>query len=302
MTTVGGREPVPVVSVVDGPHGAVPIRRYGPGARVCGVPNAGARSGSGSGPRAAPTLVWLHGGGFFRGDLDLPEAHAVATTLASRGVEVVTVDYRLAPLPGLPFVGRRGPRGRRHHPVPSDDVRAVLDAVRDEFECPLLLGGASAGACLAAAVTRSLPVKRRPDGLFLAYGFFHAHTPRDTEVTRSVRGHRRLTHHPAMLDRANRNHVGRGGDTDRAFPGGQDCSGFPRVLMVDAERDTMRTSGDRFAAELRDAGVDVERHVLHGARHAFLNRPGTPDSDVTLDLVTAWAFPGAPTPADRARS
>lgn len=260
---------MPVGATVEGPHGPVPIRRYGSGSSV--------------------TLVWLHGGGFFRGDLDLPESHTVATTLADRGIDVVTVDYRLAPLPGLPFVGRGGTRGRRRHPVAADDVRAVLDGVRPDVSGRLLLGGASAGACLAAAVTRSLPTAVRPDGLVLTYGFFHARTPRDAAVTRSVRGHRRVTHHPALLDRANRNLVGREASTDTAFPGGQDLSGFPSVLMVDAEHDTMRSSGDLFAAELRSAGADVERHVLPGAQHAFLNRPDTPDSDAALDLVTGWA-------------
>ncbi|KTR04646.1 alpha/beta hydrolase [Curtobacterium luteum] len=260
----------PAGPTISGPHGPVPVRHYGSGSAV--------------------TLVWLHGGGFFRGDLDLPESHAVATELAARGIDVIAVDYRLAPLPGLPFVGRRGPRGRRRHPAAADEVRAVLDAVRDEVSGRLLLGGASAGACIAAAVTRTLPTGARPDGLFLAYGFFHALTPRDAAVTRTVRGHRRLTHHPALLDRANRNLVGRGAPTDTAFPGGQDLSGFPPVLMVDADHDTMRSSGDLFAAELRSAGADIERHVLPDARHAFLNRPRTPDSDAALDLVTAWAL------------
>lgn len=166
----------------------------------------------------------------------------------------------------------------------------MLEAVRHRDAGALLLGGASAGACLAAAVTRTLPAESRPDGLFFAYGFFHAHTPRDAAVTRSLRGHRRLTHPPALLDRANRNLVGRGALPETAFPGGQDLTTFPPVLMVDTEHDTMGSSGDRFGVELRTAAVDIERHVLPGARRAFLNRPGTPDSDTTLDLVTAWAL------------
>lgn len=254
---------------VPGPHGPVPVRHYG--------------------PRGATTLVWVHGGGFFRGDLDLPESHAVATALADRGLAVVTVDYRLAPLPGLPGVGRRGSRGRRRHPVPNDDVTAVLRAVRDATDGRVLLGGASAGACLAAAVARARGVPDAPDGVVLAYGFFHARTPRDPALTRSLRGHRRLTHHPVLLDRANRNHLGRGVPTAAAFPGGEDLRGFPPTLMVDAECDTMRASGDVFAAELRGADVPLDREVLPGARHAFLNRPGTRDSDVAVDRIATWA-------------
>lgn len=50
----------------------------------------------GSAAAPGPTLLWLHGGGFFRGGLDQPEAHDVARSLAARGVRVATVDYRLA--------------------------------------------------------------------------------------------------------------------------------------------------------------------------------------------------------------
>jgi acetyl esterase len=57
---------------------------------------------------------------------------------------------------------------------------------------------------------------------------------------------------------------------------------------VNAERDTMRTSGDRFAAELVDAGTDVERHVLPGSAHAFLNRPGLPAFTTGTTLIAEW--------------
>jgi acetyl esterase len=230
----------------------------------------------------------LHGGGFFRGGLDQPEAHDVASALTARGLAVVTVDYRLAPLPGLPALAR-GPRARRRYPVPDDDVVAVLRSVRAGTDGPVLLGGASAGACLAAAVTRSLPAEHAPDGVVLAYGFFHARTPRDRSITRRVRGHRRVTHHPALLDVANHNHVVGSPSPGGAFAGGQDLSAFPPTLMIDAEHDTMRASGDRFAAELRAAGRVLDRHVLPAARHAFLNRPGTADSDAAIEHMATWS-------------
>jgi acetyl esterase/lipase len=43
-----------------------------------------------------PGLVWVHGGGFARGGLDMPEADWVSSTLSGRGIPVVSVDYRLA--------------------------------------------------------------------------------------------------------------------------------------------------------------------------------------------------------------
>ncbi|WP_425302247.1 alpha/beta hydrolase fold domain-containing protein [Nocardia neocaledoniensis] len=42
-------------------------------------------------------MLWLHGGAFLGGGLDMPESHAVCTALASRGTTCVGVDYRLAP-------------------------------------------------------------------------------------------------------------------------------------------------------------------------------------------------------------
>src|SRR5579871_523834 len=86
---------VPPVSVraveVPGPHGAVPVRVYDPG-------SAGDRgepaSETGGGTR--PCLVWMHGGGFIAGSLDMPEADWTARELALRaGAIVVSVDYRL---------------------------------------------------------------------------------------------------------------------------------------------------------------------------------------------------------------
>ena len=255
---------------IDGPHGPVPIRRYRPLDR---------RAGTGS-----PTLVWVHGGGFFRGDLDLPESDAVARALAERGLPVVTVDYRLGPLPGLPWLGRGGPRGRRRAPHARDEIVAVLHHLQDEAPSGLLLGGASAGACLAASAVATAPALV---GLVLTYGFFHGRLPRDRAVRRLVRGHRWFTHAPVLLDLSNRAYAG--GHPAAVYPASDDLTRFPRTLMVDAERDVMRGSGERFAGELEHAGVPVERHVLPDSRHAFLNRPGTRDFEDAIGHIVDWA-------------
>jgi len=256
---------------IDGPPGPVPIRRYRPLDR---------RAGTGS-----PTLVWVHGGGFFRGDLDLPESDAVARALAERGLPVVTVDYRLGPLPGLPWLGRGGSRGRRRAPHARDEIVAVLRHLHDEApSAGLLLGGASAGACLAASAVATAPPLV---GLVLTYGFFHARLPRDRALQRLVRGHRRLTHAPLLLDLSNRAYAG--ARPTAVYPESDDLGGFPRTLLIDAERDVMRASGERFADELEAAGIEVERHVLPDSRHAFLNRPGTRDFDDTIERIVDWA-------------
>lgn len=240
-----------------------------------------------------PTLVWAHGGAFFGGGINQPEAHDVARALADRGVAVVSVDYRLAPLPGLHWASKRGARQRERFPGPMEDLLTALRHVSHESTGGLVLGGASAGACLAAsAALRTLEMGLNLEAVILAYGFFHAVHPRSAEIRRRVRGHRRLTHSRWVLNAVNRNYAGTAAAlADRsAFPGGHDLHGFPPTLMINADRDGVRASGDLFAGELREAGVKVERHVLSGARHSFLNRPRLAEFGVGIELMGAWCL------------
>jgi len=256
---------------VAGPHGPIPVRRYTPAETTTG-----------------PPIVWVHGGGFFRGDLDLPETHEVARALASAGFPVVTVDYRLATVG--PRLGRRGIR----YPVPVDDIVAVLRAVQEEYPDGVILGGASAGACLSAATVLRLASEDAPPlrGVFLAYGFFHAALPvRSPEVIGRLHGRRKYTHLPFLLNLTNLNYAGTAASLADpfAFPGGHPLHGFPPVLMLDAESDSMRASGGQFARELTDAAVPVEYHVLPGTAHAFLNRPGEPVFARATGMIAEWA-------------
>lgn len=102
-------------------------------ATIAGVPT---RRYRGKAPDAL--VVYFHGGGFVFGNLE--SHHAICMDLcAQTGLDVLAVDYRLAP----------------EHPWPAhfNDALAVVDALDEK----LILAGDSAGATLAAAVT----LKRR---------------------------------------------------------------------------------------------------------------------------------------------
>jgi acetyl esterase/lipase len=271
-----GPEPVSTRLVAVGVD-AVPLRWY--------------RAVTAQQTRARATLLWLHGGGFFRGSIDQPEAHAVAEALARDGVTVATVGYRLAPPPGMPWATTNAGRARGRYPSQLDDVMHAYREIESRSPGGVVLGGASAGACLAAATAlRAMDEGLRPVGAVLVYGFFHARHPRERDRRLRSRGHRRITHAPWALDLANMNYAGspRALEERFAFPGGHSIGEFPRTLMIDAERDNMRASGELFASELRRASTDLDYRVLPGTQHAFLNRPHLQEFETAISTVSSW--------------
>ncbi|WP_102157778.1 alpha/beta hydrolase fold domain-containing protein [Zhihengliuella halotolerans] len=263
--------------VVAGRHGEIPIRMYTPAGRAFG--NAG---------RA---LVWAHGGAFCHGGLDQLESHAVAAAVASRGNDVVAIDYRLAPeWEGGDVASPDAVR----YPIPVDDVVDAYRHVRNELGRPVAIGGASAGACLAAAATWSMlrGSGPAPNGLALVYPTVHAALPPIPEDLRAAllgpwaEGQFTATRVHLM----NRNYAG--GDAALgeayAFPGGHDLAGFPRTLVLDADHDALRASGAAFADELRAAGTGVRYEVVAGTRHGFMNRPAEQAFGQGIDHLASW--------------
>ncbi|MBE8519321.1 alpha/beta hydrolase fold domain-containing protein, partial [Amycolatopsis sp. H6(2020)] len=194
---------------VPGRHGTIPVRRYR------------------AGPSPAGRLIWLHGGGFSGGGLDQLESHAVGAALARRGIDVIAVDYRRVP-PWNPFRDPRpGSLTGIRFPVPLDDVVDAFDAIASE-RGTALLGGASAGACLAAAAALRVHTEGRPmpAGLVLVYGCFHARLPPiPEELRRRIRGrHGFLQFRPGTVRRMHHNYAGseEALADPLAFPGGHD--------------------------------------------------------------------------------
>jgi xylan 1,4-beta-xylosidase len=73
-----------------------------------------------------------------------------------------------------------------------------------------------------------------------------------------------------------------------AFPGGHDLSGFPRTLLIDADRDSLRASGGAFADELRSFGVPINYEIVADARHGFLNQPQSGYFATGIATIRDW--------------
>ena len=256
--------------VVEGPHGAVPVRVYLP-----------AVDGTGR-----PGLVWLHGGAFIGGDLDMPEADWTARQLAERaGAVVVSVDYRLC-------------HDGVHHPVPQDDVVAAVRWTRDNADAlgvdraRISLGGASAGGTLAAGAALRL---RDADGeppaaLLPVYPVAHAVLPPASAALAAQMAEvpRLLRFLPEDTGRLAVNYLGGPLSTadGYAFPALGVLEGLCPTLVLNAEYDDLRASGEAFSAALALAGVDVRQVLVPGMLHGFLNtRPDLEPVDRALTLM-----------------
>jgi xylan 1,4-beta-xylosidase len=265
---------------VQGRHGPIPIRVY--------------TSDRASGSPRSP-LVWIHGGGFAYGGLDQPESHAPAMSVAAEGRTVVTVDYRLVGRWNSFFDVKDSSLTGVRFPIPLEDVLDVVgDVAAGTPDHRVLLGGASAGACLAAAAAGDLVRRGNTPvaGLLLAYGTFHAELPPIPATLRArIRGRHSFTQfRPSTVRRMNHNYAGSiaAMRDARAFPGGHDLTGLPETLLIDADRDSLRASGGAFAQELREAGVPARYEVIPDTRHGFLNRPGTPGYEVGIRVLIDW--------------
>lgn len=282
---------IPAPATDGGPAAVdVPTRLYRPADAVPTEPGASPRAG----------VVWAHGGGFVAGDLDMPEADWVSRQLASAGHVVLSVDYRLVQLVD-PWSGVYQEVAANRFPAAHHDLYNALAwfaartgtwGVSGER---IVLGGASAGGNLATGVALKL-ARTGGDfalsGLMLAYPLLHRALPEhDATVARAVSGlpdDKRFP--PEIVSGLNLNYAGDqdGLHNPYAFPGAHDPSGLPPTIIVNSERDDLRSSGELFARELKTAGVPVDCTFEPGTVHGHLDTPELPYALRTVNTFLTW--------------
>lgn len=230
---------------IAGRSGDLPVRLYAPTRRI---------------PRGC--VVYVHGGGWVFGDLD--GSDWTCSTIAARtGVQVVSLDYRLAP-------SHRFPAG----------LKDCLDGLHWAAELPsasdgLVVMGDSAGGNLAAVLAMTSRDAGSPAVALqvLIYPSTDLTKQSPSLLTNADAPFLTAVDVGAFID----HYLGPDGDPRDPLASpllAADHTRLPSALIITAERDPIRDDGRRYAAALRAAGVPVRLIDYVDVPHGFLSVPG----------------------------
>ena len=208
-----------------------------------------------------PAMVYLHGGGWVIGDLELEDT-PLRFLASDSGVKIVSVDYRLAP--------------EHRFPAAIEDALAVLGWLKGAGGAlnidpdRLALGGASAGAnlSLGAALMSRDHGGPRPSFLLLMYGAYGggAETPSallfgggEFGLTNAAMQYFWNAYVRSPEDLAN----------PYVAPLTADLRGLPPCYLNNAGVDLLRDDTRRLAERLKAAGVPVQHREVAGVIHGF---------------------------------
>jgi len=225
--------------------------------------------------KALGVLVWLHGGGWYVGDVE--SFDRVTRQLANAsGAVCLSVDYRLAP----------------EHPYPAavQDARAAVAWAAADGAAQLgtdparvVVGGDSAGGNLAAVAARH--ERHAVRAQLLVYPALDATMAGDS--------YRAFAEGPMLraqdMEQCWDIYLG---DADRADPDvspltADDLAGVAPAYIAVAGHDVLRDDGLRYAAALRAAGVDVTVDRYDDMVHSFLRWGGVVER--ARELIAAVA-------------
>lgn len=246
-----------------GPAGEIPLRLYD----------------TKENREAGPCVVFIHGGGFVIGDIEV--YNSLCTEIAHRlDLPVVSVEYRLAP----------------EHPFPAapDDCEAAARWIASSPEAlgreitGLVITGDSAGGNLTIVTTNQLVNKSADVPVIVQAPIY----PVASDVTqhssfRSFAEGFLLT--AASMAWFTDQYAGDASDP-RHTPMVGDCSNTPPTVVCTAGLDPLRDSGREYAAHLIQQGTEVVYLEFPGIIHGFTTLrkampSGQKDLDAFLDAV-----------------
>ena len=246
----------PEVAVTDrsvpGPAGELAVRVYQSAA--AGVGGAADR----------PLVVYIHGGGFALGNLDMGN-WLCSSVAVNVGAVVVSVAYRLAP--------------SHVFPAAVEDCYAAFSWAADNAAQLGATGrigvmGESAGGNLAAVTC--LLARDRGGPAITHQALIYPATDMTSEAPATANPSA-LFLSAAEISAFKRMYLGPDGDPANPLASpllAVDHTGLPPALIQVAEHDPLRDHGVRYAAALRAAGVPVRFTEYVGVPHGFVNFRG----------------------------
>jgi acetyl esterase len=232
-----------------------------------------------------PLIVYFHGGGWVIGNLDTHDPFCRSLADASKST-IMSIDYRLAP--------------EHVFPAAHDDCLSATDWILANLNTlapnngKVVLAGDSAGGNLTACTAATLINEPRLVGTIMIYPA----TEHYLKGFPSFREHAKSKPLTAPIMRWFIDTYL--GDTAPAATEAKtvfvnrrtDYKGFPRSLVVTAERDVLRDDGKRLGITLRQAGVDTTYHHYSNEAHGFACSEGpTEGHQHFIALATEWLAP-----------
>ncbi len=208
----------------------------------------------------APLLLYFHGGGWTFGSIN--SCSRFCSEIAANGIDVLAVDYRLAP----------------EYPYPAglSDCISAAKIASDSlgvWKCSgIVLGGDSSGGNLAIATALSFPADTF-SGLVVFYPVTKAYP--DNSPSWEKYGHG-FGLDSGLMEAFNNAYTSDiyNPMVSPAMASDNDLKKLPPTLIMAAERDILKEQGHEFAERLRLLGNIVDYDMISGAVHLFITVPG----------------------------
>jgi acetyl esterase len=222
-----------------------------------------------------PGLLYLHGGGFCLGSIEMEHGGAVQLANAL-GAVVVSVDYRLAP--------------ENPYPAGLEDCYTglrLLASLPGVDPSRIAVHGQSAGGGLAAATALLARDRGGPALRFQSLGIPELDDRLETTSMRSFVATPLWSRPQAELSWTYYL-AGQQADGYAAPARTEDLTGLPPAHVTTMELDPLRDEGILYALRLLGAGVSVELHSYPGTFHgSSLVEDAEVSRRIATDLVTA---------------